>query len=964
MSADHTPNSAVVAPKLTSLVAIVAVVVGGVALVGWAFDIAVLKSIQPGWVAMKANTAVCFILIGVALLLTTRQSSISNPHSAILFSRLARFCGLLAGLIGLLTLSEYVFGWNLGIDQWLIREPAGTVGTSHPGRMAPETAMNFVLLSVALWITGGSRQTRRIIRARWTVLASVSLGLLVTTLALAALLAYATPALGLYGWFGLNIIAVHAAILFVMLGVAVTAISWRQDVLQWSLGRNATVALACGMAVLVLIGLSTNRSQHWLKEANYRLAQNEEVLHNIMDLRFDVVDAQAHVRGYVITGNEQLKIDYLEAKTYSNVKLDALRKLMAGSPHQQQQYAQIEIRVNEDLQWLQQAVDFERASITDAARSKRVAHGEDLLDNLRVTFDQIESEHRQLAERLKRESKSMERLSNNIIFIGTFVSLMIFLIVIFRLNFAVSESKQAGQALKKSEDLLNEMGRLAKVGGWEFNVGTREVVWTEEVYRIHEVDMTYKPTVDTGIEFYAPASRPIIARAVQRAIEYGEPYDAVLEFITAKGNHRWVQTSGKAYQEHGKTLTVYGMFQDITERKSAEIMLHNSEARLQTIVENLSEGLAVSDLDGQLLHFNRAALDLHGFTTLDECRQHLSKFADTFELSAMDGTVLSLDQWPLARVLRGENLHNLEVRIRHIQAGWQRIFNYGGTLVRDAAGQPLMAIVTISDITERKQAEAEIRQLNAELEQRVAARTAELEIANKELEAFAYSVSHDLRAPLRAIDGFSRKVVMGYGDKLDDEGRRQLQVVRDNAQSMGQLIDDLLAFSRMSRREMALQPLDMDAMVKGVADELRAAEPQRAIEFVFSPLPCARGDAAMLRQVWVNLLANAAKFSRQRQVAHIEIGGRTESGEAIYWVKDDGAGFDMQYANKLFGVFQRLHRQDEFEGTGVGLAITQRILHRHNGRIWGEGKPDEGATFWFALPISAVIPAQAGIQRK
>jgi light-regulated signal transduction histidine kinase (bacteriophytochrome) len=177
-------------------------------------------------------------------------------------------------------------------------------------------------------------------------------------------------------------------------------------------------------------------------------------------------------------------------------------------------------------------------------------------------------------------------------------------------------------------------------------------------------------------------------------------------------------------------------------------------------------------------------------------------------------------------------------------------------------------------------------------------------------------------------------------------------VVRDNAQRMGQLIDDLLGFSRMGRREMDRQSIDMEAMALGVIDELRAAEPQRAIEFaLLPPLPRAGGDAAMLRQVWANLLGNAAKFTRRHPVARIEVGGRTEGGEAIYWVRDDGAGFDMQYADKLFGVFQRLHRQDEFEGTGVGLAIAQRILHRHNGRIWGEGKPEAGATFWFALPL-------------
>jgi light-regulated signal transduction histidine kinase (bacteriophytochrome) len=246
------------------------------------------------------------------------------------------------------------------------------------------------------------------------------------------------------------------------------------------------------------------------------------------------------------------------------------------------------------------------------------------------------------------------------------------------------------------------------------------------------------------------------------------------------------------------------------------------------------------------------------------------------------------------------------------------------------------------DVTERNVLDKVLKEKNVELE-----------AVNKEMEDFSYSVSHDLRSPLRAIDGFSRKVLIGYGERLDDEGRRQLQVVRDNAQRMGELIDNLLAFSRMGRREIILQPLDMDAMVNGVVEELRAAEPERSIEFTLSPLPRARGDVAMMRQVWVNLLSNAVKFSRKRQTAHIEVGCREEEGELHYWVKDDGAGFDMQYADKLFGVFQRLHRQDEFEGTGVGLAIVQRILHRHKGHIWGEGKPDGGATLHFVLPLSS-----------
>jgi signal transduction histidine kinase len=257
------------------------------------------------------------------------------------------------------------------------------------------------------------------------------------------------------------------------------------------------------------------------------------------------------------------------------------------------------------------------------------------------------------------------------------------------------------------------------------------------------------------------------------------------------------------------------------------------------------------------------------------------------------------------------------------------------------------------EVAERERSEAETRRLNSELEERVHQRTADLAAANQELEAFAYSVSHDLRAPLRAIDGFGGKLERNYGGSLDAEGRRLLGVVRDNARRMGQLIDDLLAFSRMGRREMAVAPVDMAGLVRSVADDLRAAEPaERAIEMEIGDLPAAPGDGAMLRQVWINLLSNALKFTGPRVPARIEVGGRHDGEEIRYWVKDNGVGFDMQYADKLFGVFQRLHAFDEFQGTGVGLALSRRIIHRHGGHIAAESVVDGGTTFTFGLPTA------------
>jgi PAS domain S-box-containing protein len=388
---------------------------------------------------------------------------------------------------------------------------------------------------------------------------------------------------------------------------------------------------------------------------------------------------------------------------------------------------------------------------------------------------------------------------------------------------------------------------------------------------------------------------------------------------------------------------------EIAERQGAERMLRESEAQLQTVVENLDEGLVVSDLNGQLLQWNRAALKLHGYSDSNQDRRRFTELTDTFELSLLDGAPLSVEQWPLARILRGENVHDLELRVRRVGSDWQRIFHYGGTLVHDANNQPLMAIVTIGDITERKRVEQEIRQLNAELEERVVKRTAELEAANKEMEAFSYSVSHDLRSPLRTVDGFSQAVLEDYGEQLPEEGRRYLQTIREGAQRMGVLIDDLLTFSRLSRLPLHKQIVETVRLVRDSLDELDSENRGRKIDIRLTELPSCHGDPALLKQVWVNLLSNALKYTRKREAAIVEIGCAQDNGEAVYFVRDNGTGFDMKYAHKLFGVFQRLHRADEFEGTGVGLAIIQRIIHRHGGRIWAEAAVDRGATFHFTL---------------
>lgn len=276
-------------------------------------------------------------------------------------------------------------------------------------------------------------------------------------------------------------------------------------------------------------------------------------------------------------------------------------------------------------------------------------------------------------------------------------------------------------------------------------------------------------------------------------------------------------------------------------------------------------------------------------------------------------------------------------------------FLYNGAIrVQDYLGlvSLLLIIVMVALLTERIEKVRTLRNLNNDLK----TETIKLEDANNELEAFAYSVSHDLRVPLRAIDGFSRIVIEDYEDKLDEEGIRLLNIIRENTKKMGQLIDDILLLSRAGRQEMTISELDITSLAKNSYNEFNHDTEGRNIDFTVDNLPSTKGDRALLTQVLTNLIGNAIKFTREKENAHIEVGFKEDKDNNIYYVKDNGAGFDMKYYDKLFGLFQRLHSQEEFEGTGVGLSIVQRIISRHGGRVWGEGEVGKGATIYFSIP--------------
>ena len=393
------------------------------------------------------------------------------------------------------------------------------------------------------------------------------------------------------------------------------------------------------------------------------------------------------------------------------------------------------------------------------------------------------------------------------------------------------------------------------------------------------------------------------------------------------GRRTMLVNARKMYRPGNGTDTLLLALEDVTERMvAAEI-----SQRRALLLESMSEAVIGGDLDFRIHEWNPAAERLFGWTAAEVRGRRLEDVL----------VVRGIDREQTRKDVRGGRTLRVSIRIQDRGGRWLDI--EASSMPVKAEGVVTGFVTVLHDITERIRMEQEALQ-----------RVNELQAANRELESFSYSVSHDLRAPVRAIAGFARLLEEDYVSSLDPEGVRLLQVVRRNAQRMGMLIDDLLAFSRTGRQAITFEEVDMDALAREALDEALRAEPERAYDVSVGPLPPAHADRGLIGQVWLNLLANAVKYSRGRSPAIIQVSADITENELVYRVRDNGVGFDMRHAGKLFGVFERLHAPSEFEGTGVGLALIDRIVRRHGGRVWAEAAPEKGATFHFSLPKGPV----------
>jgi PAS domain S-box-containing protein len=519
----------------------------------------------------------------------------------------------------------------------------------------------------------------------------------------------------------------------------------------------------------------------------------------------------------------------------------------------------------------------------------------------------------------------------------------------------ISDRKAAEEALRRSEARWTAAIESLDVGAIIATEDEQVIYWNPAAQRMHgftREDEGIEPLAETPVTFqlWTPDARHLLEldEWPMRRIKRGEVVQN-LELRIRRPDQGWEKVfsySGTMVDTAGSERLIFLSCYDITELRRAEETLRQRAEELETVMEVAPVAIWIGhDPRSEVITGNQTANAFYQAQPGENVSANVTPVRRFFR----GGHELAPDELPMQEAgARNQDIRNVELDVLLGNGEWRYMLGSASPL-RDHAGQVRGTVGAFMDITERRHAEQALRELNETLEQRVRDRTAALERSNKELEAFSYSVSHDLRAPLRSIDGFSKLVLERYTGQLDPQGQDYLQRVRTAAQRMGRLIDDLLNLSRIGLAQLRRVPVNLTTLAASLIEDYRLRDPERRVEVDIQSDLTVEGDATLLRVLLDNLLGNAWKFTSKREDARIEVGSEFRDGACVFFVRDNGAGFDMEYVDKLFSPFQRLHTEDEFPGTGIGLAIVQRIVARHGGRVWAEGAVDHGATLYFTL---------------
>ncbi|MES2591597.1 MAG: CHASE3 domain-containing protein [Bacteroidota bacterium] len=671
-------------------------------------------------------------------------------------------------------------------------------------------------------------------------------------------------------------------------------------------------------ALLILLSLSFfsyHFFQNSTEDAKW-VAHTHTVLETSKDLLSNLKDAETGMRGYVITGNEKFLEPYTVSVAQNSALLSRMKNLVDDNPKQLERYIEAEGLIKRKFEFTREAVTIRKNSGFEAGvKTVITSEGQDVMDSLRLLFKEIENEEQRLLEKRINDNQQTVNTTKLLLLLGTITSVLIFLSIYFSLKRQIKRSR------KQEEDLFiqNEWftQTLTSLGDGVITTDINGIItltnkacceisgWKAEEAVGKHIESVFKITNET--------TGYIVANPALEALKKNEIVLLANHTLLERkdGTFTFIDDSGAPIRNKaGETIGAVLIFRDVSQRKKAE----RERNMFFTISTDM---IGVAGTDGYFKRINPSFEKTLGYSE----KEFLSKpFMEFVHPDDIRTTMLEMEKLSM-----GITTLNFINRYR-CKDGTYKWLEWNTNPV----GNLLYAVAR--DITERKNAEAEI------------------EFINKELESFSYSVSHDLRSPLRAINGYTNILKKGYSDKIDAEGQELIDSTISNVKKMDSLINDLLTFSHLGKQNLIKTVIDMDSLVNAVVAELKAQLHSNAAQITVKPLSDIKGDSGLLKQVLTNLISNALKYSGKKEVPIVEIACYKDGTETVYYVKDNGVGFDMKYYDKLFGIFQRLHGTGEFEGTGIGLSIVERIIKKHNGKVWAEGKVDEGAVFYFSLP--------------
>ncbi|MEA3133251.1 MAG: hypothetical protein QOG17_1097 [Gammaproteobacteria bacterium] len=911
------------------LAATISIVFGFVALTGWAFKLHPLTSVVPGAAEMKANTGLSLILCGIALLILADGASPA-------LEKLAQALSMVVAMLGFATLAEYCFGWDLGIDELLARDSSGAYNVFR-GRMSPFSAAALVTIAAALAAMPHNR-LRRVVQLG--AVCGLAVGLI-------SLLGYFWDASEIITDRWLPPVAPDTAACFAFLGGGIL-LSPRRS----AMGRESRVTALAAVEIkilagfiiamsLVLVGGSyTYRASVQVTRDTEWLAHTQEVRASLASLFGSLAGAEVAFREYLVTTDAAHRDEYQHLVNDVQKRLGNLKQLTADNPVQRHNLAALEPIVAARLT----AMNSELAAYAEfglaAARAMMaVGRKTSSMQDVREITDRMDTVEEHLLEARERATVSARNITLISLLITLAVASGLFTALFRGIHRETRARRDAENALRASEQYNRSIVDSSPDCLGVLTLDGRLTQMTPQGRRLMEIE-DFSSVADIDWVKIWKGSHRTAARVAIDAARSGKDGRFQGFCATLKGNPKWWDVIVMpVLGADGRPERLLTVSRDISDVKRSENDLLETNRFLDSLIENLPVMVMVKDASTlNLVRVNRAYEQLHGCSR----SELLGKSARDLFTAEVAEVIEAQDREAIERG-RLVDMPEQTADLPHLGA---RTLHTMKVPIGGRDGRPQFLLTISVDITERKLAEQAIRALNSALE----AKAEQLTSTNRELESFSYSVSHDLRAPLRAIDGFALMIEEDCGRQLDAEGRRYLAVIRDNGKRMGALIDDLLAFSRLGRMPVVSHEINVESLVREVVDEAANGHGEAAPRIEIGRLPPTLGDRGLLRQVWVNLISNAIKYSSKAARPCIEVSGQQNASENLYSIRDNGVGFDMGYADKLFGVFQRLHRADEFGGTGVGLAIVHRIVTRHGGRVWAEGKVNDGAVFSFSLP--------------